>query len=158
MPRTNKAFMQRHATYFLAYQMVMVTLLVGYLTYLGFHSMSESAAPAPNLTPRSNFGPVPPSKECADKFRLATLLAMFFSFTAADQWLAHHWILASFKILILLSSALVTVFSYTAGDEPESPLIYLAKFIYSTWSLIDVIMWIVGGVYGIHGCGGGYGG
>lgn len=59
------------------------------------------------------------------------LLSIFLGVFGVDQWYAHHWILAVFKTLTLGLSGI--------------------------WALVDVILWIVGGVYGTPGCPGGSG-
>lgn len=57
------------------------------------------------------------------------LLALFLGTFGIDQFYAHHWVLAVFKLL-------------TLGGL-------------GWWSLVDIILWIVGGVYGTPGCPGG---
>ncbi|PVH74250.1 hypothetical protein DL98DRAFT_594274 [Cadophora sp. DSE1049] len=158
MPRTRAPFIQRHATHFLTYQLVMVALL---LAYLSLHGPSQTATPS--IAPR--WGPLPQSQRCAKKFRTATLLAFFVGSTGADQWFAHHWVLAVFKMLILFPSMLCTVVSTLSGFRsglnvagPTLVFMILARVIYEVWWTVDVVLWIVGGVYGIPGCGGGYGG
>lgn len=60
------------------------------------------------------------------------LLSLFLGVLGVDQFYAHHWALAVFKLL-------------TGGG-------------FGTWALVDMILWIVGGVYGTPGCPGGSGG
>lgn len=57
------------------------------------------------------------------------LLSLFLGLLGVDQFYAHHWPLAIFKFL-------------TLGGL-------------GTWAFVDMILWIVGGVYGTPGCPGG---
>jgi hypothetical protein len=57
------------------------------------------------------------------------LLSVFLGTLGIDQFYAHHWPLAIFKLL-------------TGGG-------------FGLWSLVDIILWIMGGVYGTPGCPGG---
>ncbi|CAI6068705.1 unnamed protein product [Clonostachys chloroleuca] len=59
------------------------------------------------------------------------LLALLLGPLGVDQFYAHHWVLAAFKLL-------------TGGG-------------FGIWAFIDCILWIVGGIYGTPGCPGGYG-
>ncbi|KAI9146619.1 TM2 domain-containing protein [Paramyrothecium foliicola] len=71
----------------------------------------------------------PRSSKCYRQERVAMLLSLFLGNLGADQFYAHHWLLAVFKLL-------------TFGGL-------------GVWSLVDMILWIVGGVYGTPGCPGG---
>ncbi|KAF4988715.1 hypothetical protein FDECE_14950 [Fusarium decemcellulare] len=71
----------------------------------------------------------PTTEKCYRQERVAMLLSIFLGCFGIDQFYAHHWPLAIFKML-------------TFGGL-------------GTWALIDVILWIVGGVYGTPGCPGG---
>lgn len=162
----------------------MVSLL---LTYLGFHVFSKPGKffPSPTTSPQVSihpeltlrlgshtspaitprWGPVPPSERCAQKFRTATLLAFLVGSTGADQWFARHWVLATFKMLILFPSMLFTIvvgLMTSRSREGRSAAVLLVKSFLSlilfVWIVTDVVLWIVGGTYGIPGCGGGYGG
>ncbi|KAJ5152504.1 hypothetical protein N7492_009784 [Penicillium capsulatum] len=64
--------------------------------------------------------------KCDRQERTATLLAIFLGTLGVDQWYAHHWALAVFKLL-------------TGGG-------------FGIWSLVDIILWVVGGVYDTPGC------
>ena len=57
------------------------------------------------------------------------LLAIFLGILGVDQFYAHHWLLATFKLL-------------TCGGV-------------LIWHVADVIFWVGGGVYGTPGCSGG---
>lgn len=57
------------------------------------------------------------------------ILSLLLGVLGVDQFYAHHWPLAVFKLL-------------TIGGL-------------GAWSFVDVILWIVGGVYGTPGCPGG---
>ncbi|KAF4986122.1 hypothetical protein FDECE_16114 [Fusarium decemcellulare] len=75
------------------------------------------------------FNERPATEKCYRQERIAILLSIFLGCFGIDQFYAHHWPLAIFKML-------------TFGGL-------------GTWALIDVILWIVGGVYGTPGCPGG---
>lgn len=57
------------------------------------------------------------------------LLSLFLGCLGVDQFYARHWPLAVFKLL-------------TGGGL-------------GLWALVDMVLWIVGGVYGTPGCPGG---
>lgn len=96
----------------------------------------------------------PMSEECYRQERTATLLALFLGALGVDQFYAHHWVLAAFKLLCCLLSSTLHLNPYANGldDGKRSRCTILA----STWWLVDLILWIVGGVYGTPGCPGGY--
>lgn len=71
----------------------------------------------------------PMTEKCYKQERVAMLLALFVGVFGVDQWYAHHWALAVFKML-------------TFGG-------------FGIWATVDLILWIVGGVYGTPGCRGG---
>ncbi|KAI5456107.1 hypothetical protein BGZ63DRAFT_496631 [Mariannaea sp. PMI_226] len=75
------------------------------------------------------FNERPMTAKCYEQERTAMILSLFFGLLGADQFYAGHWPLAIFKLL-------------TVGGL-------------GLWSLIDTILWIVGGVYGTPGCPGG---
>lgn len=72
------------------------------------------------------FSERPLNDRCYRQERTAMLLSVFLGIFGVDQWYAHHWVLAVFKTLTLGLSGI--------------------------WALVDVILWIVGGVYGTPGC------
>lgn len=84
-----------------------------------------------HLTTRSwgGFDERPLTNKCYRQERVAMLLSLFFGGVGADQYYARHWPLAVFKML-------------TLGG-------------FGLWALIDMVLWIVGGVYGTPGCPGG---
>lgn len=57
------------------------------------------------------------------------LLSFWLGFLGVDQFYAHHWLLAAFKLL-------------TVGGV-------------GIWWLVDFNFWILGGYYGTPGCSGG---
>ncbi|KAF5002606.1 hypothetical protein FDECE_10577 [Fusarium decemcellulare] len=71
----------------------------------------------------------PMTDKCYRQERTAMLFSIFLGCFGIDQFYAHHWPLAIFKML-------------TFGGL-------------GTWALVDAILWIVGGVYGTPGCPGG---
>ncbi|KAF5027420.1 hypothetical protein F66182_497 [Fusarium sp. NRRL 66182] len=71
----------------------------------------------------------PQSEKCYRQERTAMLLNLFLGCFGIDQFYAHHWPLAVFKMLTFGGIGL--------------------------WALIDQILWTVGGVYGTPGCPGG---
>ncbi|CAM1508473.1 Fc.00g053210.m01.CDS01 [Cosmosporella sp. VM-42] len=82
------------------------------------------------IAPRwGGFEERPMTHKCYRQERIAMLLSVFLGTFGADQWYAHHWPLAVFKFLTLGGAGI--------------------------WSFVDVILWIMGGVYGTPGCPGG---
>ena len=71
------------------------------------------------------------TEKCYRQERTAMLLNLFLGCFGVDHWYARHWALAAGKLLTLGFLGL--------------------------WSMIDMILWIVGGVYGTPGCPGGAG-
>ncbi|KIL85292.1 hypothetical protein FAVG1_11247 [Fusarium avenaceum] len=86
---------------------------------------------ASHLATRSwgGFDERPLTNKCYHQERVAMLLSLFFGVVGVDQYYARHWPLAVFKML-------------TLGG-------------FGLWALIDMVLWIVGGVYGTPGCPGG---
>ena len=84
-----------------------------------------------DLTRRSwgGFDERPLTATCYQQERTAMLLALFLGSLGIDQFYAHHWPLAVFKLLTLGAGGI--------------------------WWFVDVILWTVGGVYGTPGCPGG---
>ncbi|CZR39106.1 uncharacterized protein FPRO_05702 [Fusarium proliferatum ET1] len=93
---------------------------------LYFHDKQQ-----PYLQTRSwgGFDERPLSQKCYRQERTAMILSLLFGILGVDQFYAHHWPLAVFKLL-------------TIGGL-------------GVWSFVDMILWIVGGVYGTPGCPGG---
>ncbi|KAM5342315.1 hypothetical protein ACJ41O_013281 [Fusarium nematophilum] len=104
---------------------VLVILLGSTLLYM---NQNEEAA---HLARRSwgGWDEHPVTEKCYRQERTAMLLSLFFGCLGVDQFYAHHWALAVFKLL-------------TFGG-------------FGVWALVDMILWIVGGVYGTPGCRGG---
>ncbi|KAF8850325.1 hypothetical protein BDZ45DRAFT_751832 [Acephala macrosclerotiorum] len=102
---------------------VSMLLLLCIISYL-----TESLINEPLLTKRHwGYMTDPQTYDCYRAERTATLLALFLGTFGADQWYSRHWARAVFKML-------------TAGGL-------------GLWSLIDVVLWIVGGIYSTPGCG-----
>ncbi|KAL5603172.1 hypothetical protein FOBRF1_010705 [Fusarium oxysporum] len=85
----------------------------------------------PSLHTRSwgGFDERPRTEKCYRQERTAMILSLLFGTLGVDQFYAHHWPLAVFKLL-------------TVGGL-------------GVWAFVDMILWIVGGVYGTPGCPGG---
>ncbi|EGU88665.1 hypothetical protein FOPG_18854 [Fusarium oxysporum f. sp. conglutinans race 2 54008] len=85
----------------------------------------------PQLATRGwgGFNEQPLTQKCYRQERTAMLLSLFLGSFGVDHFYAHHWPLAVFKL-------------WTLGGL-------------GLWSFIDLILWIVGGVYGTPGCPGG---
>ncbi|RDL37900.1 Uncharacterized protein BP5553_05333 [Venustampulla echinocandica] len=123
MERQIRKFIQKHFIHILVYQVIMFTIL--------FVLIRFGAVEAPALTKRwGGFDSRPTSNRCYAQERTATLLSYILGPLAVDQFYAHHWVLAVFKLLTFGGLGL--------------------------WWFIDIILWIVGGVYGTPGCPGGY--
>ncbi|KAF4452953.1 TM2 domain-containing protein 2 [Fusarium austroafricanum] len=90
-----------------------------------YHHTEKEAS---HLTPRSwgGFEHRPTTEKCYRQERTAMLLALLFGTLGVDQFYVHHWALAVFKFL-------------TLGG-------------FGLWAFIDMILWIVGGVYSTPGC------
>ena len=71
----------------------------------------------------------PMTGKCYRQERTAMVLSLLLGTFGVDQFYAHHWPLAVFKLLTLGGGGL--------------------------WSFIDVLLWMVGGAYGTPGCPGG---
>ena len=92
------------------------------------------------------------------------LLNLFLGWLGADQFYAHHWPLAVFKLLLGLGAGgwtfgIAGIVLASKGHKSSgvvmtaiSGLIGVAA---ALWILIDMVLWIVGGVYGTPGCPGG---
>lgn len=99
--------------------------------------------------------------KCYRQERTAMILSITLGSFGVDQWYAHHWALAIFKMgvgclgffalfLALISHSDLTFFMAKLCTKIGllSPL----------WCFIDVILWMVGGIYGTPECPGGSGG
>ncbi|EMT72994.1 TM2 domain [Fusarium oxysporum f. sp. vasinfectum] len=86
---------------------------------------------ASHLAARSwgGFDERPKTEKCYRQERTAMILSLLFGVLGVDQFYARHWPLAVFKLLTLGGLGL--------------------------WAFVDMILWIVGGVYGTPGCPGG---
>ncbi|RSL42613.1 hypothetical protein CEP54_015419 [Fusarium duplospermum] len=71
----------------------------------------------------------PITAKCYRQERTALILSFVVGTLGVDQFYAHHWPLAVFKLLTLGGGGI--------------------------WWFVDVILWMVGGVYGTPGCPGG---
>ncbi|KAM5526827.1 hypothetical protein FOXYSP1_20816 [Fusarium oxysporum f. sp. phaseoli] len=97
---------------------------------LGCHCLMWDNQPS-DLAKRSwgGFDERPTTAKCYRQERTAMLLAFFLGSFGIDQFYAHHWPLAVFKLLTLGAGGI--------------------------WWFVDIVLWIVGGVYGTPGCPGG---
>ncbi|RMI94680.1 hypothetical protein CDV36_016456 [Fusarium kuroshium] len=68
----------------------------------------------------------PATDKCYRQERTAMILSFLLGSLGIDQFYAHHWPLAAFKLLTLGGGGV--------------------------WWFVDVILWMVGGVYGTPGC------
>ncbi|KAF5725244.1 TM2 domain-containing protein [Fusarium mundagurra] len=109
------------------------TIMLGYIfiisigsALLYFHDEQHSS-----LKTRSwgGFDERPLTEKCYRQERTAMILSLLFGGIGVDQFYAHHWPLAVFKL-------------FTLGGV-------------GVWAFVDMILWIVGGVYGTPGCPGG---
>ncbi|KAF5596488.1 TM2 domain-containing protein [Fusarium pseudoanthophilum] len=109
------------------------TIMLGYIfvisigsALLYFHDEQQ-----PSLQTRSwgGFDERPLTEKCYRQERTAMILSLLFGVIGADQFYAHHWPLAVFKLVTLGGAGV--------------------------WAFVDMILWIVGGVYGTPGCPGG---
>ncbi|KAJ4301442.1 hypothetical protein N0V90_003534 [Kalmusia sp. IMI 367209] len=107
------------------------TLLISLVLTFSLYALSTTKRSPPHLQTRAwgGFDQRPLDERCYKQERVATLLAIFLGVFGADQWYAHHWVLAIFKML-------------TFGGL-------------TVWSAIDAALWVVGGYYGTPGCPGG---
>ncbi|KAI8416854.1 hypothetical protein FOFC_03167 [Fusarium oxysporum] len=96
-------------------------------TLLSIHNEQEASY----LAARSwgGFDERPKTEKCYRQERTAMILSLLFGVLGVDQFYAHNWPLAVFKLLTLGGLGL--------------------------WAFVDMILWIVGGVYGTPGCPGG---
>ncbi|RAH80161.1 hypothetical protein BO86DRAFT_433854 [Aspergillus japonicus CBS 114.51] len=111
------------------------------------------------------FAERPMDNKCYRQERTAILLSMFLGFFGVDQWYAHHWALAIFKMSSGLTFLLIRNIPSTVLDRTDSCLLWAflgltyGLFMVATpvWWLTDTILWTVGGYYGTPGCPGGSG-
>ncbi|KAJ5523015.1 hypothetical protein N7494_013201 [Penicillium frequentans] len=95
------------------------------------------------------FSQRPSDNRCYRQQGTATLFALFLGLLAVDQWYAHHWALAVVK----MSCFLISCFCHLSG-RPHLATAF--GFAGGVWSGTDLVLWIVGGVYGTPNCPGGY--
>jgi hypothetical protein len=86
--------------------------------------------------------------------RTAMLLSLYLGSWGVDQWYAHHWVLATFKMLFS-----VIVQTAAAADslnkQAISPGLRFLLSLSLLWKLVDITLWMVGGLYGTPRCPGG---
>ncbi|KAJ3453466.1 hypothetical protein MRS44_014030 [Fusarium solani] len=101
-------------------------VLAGTMAYATFAGVKPF-----DLAKRSwgGFDERPTTAKCYQQERTAMILSFLLGSFGVDQFYAHHWPLAVFKLLTLGGGGI--------------------------WWLVDVILWMVGGVYGTPGCPGG---
>lgn len=95
---------------------------------------ADSTEERADLLKRSwgGFDERPVTEKCYKQERVAMLLSVLVGVLGIDQFYARHWVLAAFKLV-------------TLGG-------------FGIWATVDIVLWIVGGVYGTPGCPGGAGG
>jgi len=100
------------------------------------------------------FGERPTTNRCYRQERTAMLLALYLGSWGVDQWYAHHWVLATSKMLCTV--IVQTTAAHAAlRKERIGGLSRLLLALVILWKLVDITLWIVGGVYGTPGCPGG---
>ncbi|KAL0468291.1 hypothetical protein QR685DRAFT_530568 [Neurospora intermedia] len=98
------------------------------------------------------------SEPCRKQEQTATLLALFAGFVAADQWYAHHWILAVLKSQMIIFIGLVCLGLWLHGRRFQVWGLTLLEWLIrglialAGWWAVDLTFWIVGGIYGTPGC------
>lgn len=97
----------------------------------------------------------PLDNKCYRQERTAMLLSLFVGSLGIDQFYAHHWPLAVFKLLAGLSLWLGVAVSVVSDNPTGAVLGGLVRSWSGLWWFIDIVLWIVGGVYGTPGCPGG---
>ncbi|OJJ96407.1 hypothetical protein ASPACDRAFT_63343 [Aspergillus aculeatus ATCC 16872] len=104
------------------------------------------------------FAERPMDNQCYRQERTAILLSAYLGLLGVDQWYAHHWALAVFKMLAWLLLFIVRAASkvFEQSFLLQALLAVLIAAI-PVWWMADFIMWTVGGVYGTPGCPGGSG-
>jgi hypothetical protein len=119
-------------------------------------SHTNNEGPSVDLLRRwGGFDERPFDDKCYRQERTAMLLSLFLGIIGIDQFYAHHWPLAVFKMLSGLSLWLGIGISIIS----DNPIAMILGSLVSSWSILwwlaDIILWIVGGVYGTPGCPGG---
>lgn len=89
----------------------------------------------------------PTNEQCYRQERTAMLLSLLLGPLGADQFYAHHWLLAAFKLL--------TGGGFGIWAFVDCKQVWNLK--YSLANICIGILWIIGGVYGTPGCPGGFG-
>lgn len=98
------------------------------------------------------------SEPCRKQEQTATLLALFAGFVAADQWYAHHWILAVLKSQVIIFIGLVCLGLWLHGRGFQVWGVTLLSWLIrglialAGWWAVDLTFWIVGGIYGTPEC------
>ncbi|CZR50421.1 uncharacterized protein PAC_00293 [Phialocephala subalpina] len=113
-------FVAKYTAHILSYQFIMLLLLC----IISYHTGSHDQ---PSLTKRHwGYMTTTQTYNCYRQERTATLLALFLGLLGVDQFYAHHYVRAVFKML-------------TVGGM-------------GLWAVIDIVLWIVGGIYSTPGC------
>ncbi|KAB5511593.1 hypothetical protein GE09DRAFT_981767 [Coniochaeta sp. 2T2.1] len=139
---TRSSHIYRYGHLLYIYIAVLCTVALAYaLFHLGKRALSSEpqscaaniskAGLSPDVLYKRDWGfdERPTTRQCYAQERTAMLLALFLGPLGVDQFYAQHWPLAIFKLL-------------TGGGL-------------GLWSLIDIVLWMVGGIYGTPGCPGG---
>lgn len=101
----------------------------------------------------------PETNKCYKQERTAILLSIFLGSLGVDQFYAHHWPLAVCKLLFCLPAVVVRIVLWICAlVEPDECRVVIPIFLlfgpWCAWTVTDVILWTVGGVYGTPGCAG----
>ena len=112
---------------------------------------------ARDLERRWGYKQRPQSEKCYRQERIAILLSIFLGPLGVDQFYAHHWPLAVFKLLsgVAVSLTLLCLVKFHTSPLLLAVVKLLLGGLSGLWCLIDVFLWVVGGVYGTPGCPGG---
>jgi hypothetical protein len=97
--------------------------------------------------------------KCYRQERTAMLLNMFVGLLGVDQFYAHHWALGVVKLVVGAFSWVPTVLGFilsSKGHNTSSVVMGVVSGLGVAasllWIMIDMVLWIVGGIYGTPGC------
>lgn len=99
----------------------------------------------------------PIDNKCYLQERTAMILSFLVGPLGVDQWYARHWLLASLKMLPGLFSKLSLPLLLLLNWDVHAATAFCKAMLAISflWCFTDVILWMVGGVYGTPGCPGG---
>ncbi|KAJ4313774.1 hypothetical protein N0V84_009235 [Fusarium piperis] len=138
-------------------QLLLTYIFTGLVGFTLLFMQTEHEA---SLVKRSwgGFDERPMTEKCYRQERTAMLLNLFLGSLGVDQFYAHHWVLATFKLSLFVVSLAVVCMYLFFGRSISVFFIPFRSFVLSLlsiWVLVDQILWTVGGVYGTPGCPGG---